>query len=479
MVVITSMPDELLCLIFQHYQNHKKQSVLPWLLGSRRLYTVAIPLLYRHISVSIYNVPLLLRPSDGIKHTLETPVFKYTRSLSIWLPAHTSDPKPQLNDTTHYLRSVEQVVSMMNSLASLSIAAESGTTFGDRTIETMMNCIALARILKALPPSLTSLELCTPLEPPANVPATLVEEWYGPQTKTGCCLICQGIREILPRLHHIRLRLPTLCPALLSSFGDVSSPSSSELQLQLRTALIWFSTGRCQSNTMPCDWNPDRLYMQWELYEKAAPMRSRLISDARKLYLAKALPHIQHFVFPDVKPDDGLTAFPITTDIIAPQTSASVLEVLSYRGEGQARISDNPDEHTPHTIRIMDSPHPPGEEECTCTWSEYVGALNGLLPLIEGKGHWKATRTKVRLPSALAGSSGLGLGSTFDCDPGYEEASVFRARSDLSCSMWRYDALRIEPGHYPGVPGTVQLFHYYNDGGKCVGSLLDVQCEGE
>ncbi|KAI1120349.1 hypothetical protein F5Y10DRAFT_258610 [Nemania abortiva] len=90
----------------------------------------------------------------------------------------------------------------------------------------------VASILESLPASCTSLEV--DLRHSSRISSKLARVAAQPRPH-----LCESIRAVLPRLRHLRLRLPTLCPAIFST-----SPSQQDVHQtpvhspKLRTCLI-------------------------------------------------------------------------------------------------------------------------------------------------------------------------------------------------------------------------------------------------
>ncbi|KAI9373643.1 hypothetical protein BJX61DRAFT_541600 [Aspergillus egyptiacus] len=322
----------------------------------------------------------------------------------------------------------------MENLRSFSIIPTTPYSMYSRYYSATASRKMLSQVLLALPPTVTSLEIAA------------AWDWDTNRSKsTPCCEGCNSIREILPRLRHIRLRMPCLCMGLLSPFTDETRP------LLLERAVIWLS-GRPTVNIFPCGTQVRLVDDETKSWNQAKPLRQAVVSDALRLYLSGALPHIQQFTFLDTKtmwgnPVDPDLDMVLKYDIINGETSAYPMSsVYDWRGSGS---------HNNYILRLpdpsteQDVPHPGVKD--------YVGLYNSLIPILEGPTGWTQACNGSRLPCALTELSGYEGGYTFHATPGCTHSTELLSRIGHAGSFWTEGAGNLQPAKAPCLPGNVVI----------------------
>ena len=157
----------------------------------------------------------------------------------------------------------------------------------------------LTRILRALPTTVVNLELDTlGLDLVFRTRAQIEANNH----------ICATVGAIIPRLHHLRLRISTLCPRLLCHLsqdtyeGNLNHNSSRpRVYSSLRSAIIRLDpcnnkppTHRCGTDNVRPEWH-DENYMT---------TGAELKSNLRKLYEAGAFPNLRLLKIVQLEPSD-------------------------------------------------------------------------------------------------------------------------------------------------------------------------------
>jgi hypothetical protein len=160
----------------------------------------------------------------------------------------------------------------------------------------------LTRILRALPTTVVNLELDTlGLDVAFRTQAQIEEIRVSSH-------ICATVGAIIPRLHHLRLRISTLCPRLLCHLsqdtyeGNLNHNSSRpRVYSSLRSAIIRLDpcnnkppTHRCGTDNVRPEWH-DENYMT---------TGAELKSNLRKLYEAGAFPNLRLLKIVQLEPSD-------------------------------------------------------------------------------------------------------------------------------------------------------------------------------
>jgi len=447
---LEDLPKELLANVFQYFRIHAtKGDILSWLLCSRCLYDIAIPILYQNISLNPFNMASFVGSIPAFQLDQDKTFLRHVRSLTIFMPAiYTTEISclAGANDLYKCLRLLISALKMMDALTSFSLVAKRPYyTSGGRQHPVSLNRSRLSRILDALPRTVTDLELDT---------KTLdLSRWT--RKPPLCCQLCTSIRRLLPRLQHLRLRMQFLCPALLSPFyntprGAQSTPSDEESTtnyLPLRTVVIWLSPGgyRSDSNTMLCS---SRLYQNlWSTKEaNTHQLRTTIVTNARQLHLSGSLPNIQRLVILEKLEYSGIMAW-VTRDVIADETSVAPIQGLNEQ-HGISYFD------VKHVIRI---PCEAWKIERGCPWMEYVGTRDSLLSLVEGEAAWVQAANGSRFPEASHCRKAI-----LDArELPFEDTATFKAHSQLTCSLWQKGTcyLNTGPAKGPYLLGRVVLMN--------------------
>src|SRR5438034_5449122 len=128
---LEDLSNELLIKVFQDIQSTaSKDDVLSWLLCSRRLHDVAMPLLYRNVSLNFFKTVSF---ASAFQLDQDKTFLRHTRSLTIWMPAiPPGDIFAGPSDLDKCLRLLARAVKMMTALATFSFVARTNHTWFNR-----------------------------------------------------------------------------------------------------------------------------------------------------------------------------------------------------------------------------------------------------------------------------------------------------------------------------------------------------------
>src|SRR5436190_23599134 len=109
-----------------------------------------------------------------------------------------------------------------------------------------------------------------------------------------CCQLCASVRALLPRFHHLRLRMQFLCPAYLLPFdsgrrpvqGNVGGEESTTNHFLRRTV-----AGQYEVDTVTCGSRRFRVTSSAPTFN-SDQMATAVIKNARQLYLSGGIPDI-------------------------------------------------------------------------------------------------------------------------------------------------------------------------------------------
>ncbi|KAL3492420.1 hypothetical protein BJX62DRAFT_236239 [Aspergillus germanicus] len=438
MAGLSSLPDELITFIFENCLIVRTQNPLSWLLTCRRLYHIAIPILYRHIFIRVPNAPKLLQPADGTRLRFTGCIFHRTRSLTVHVPFAQSFDKPRAW-SEQFLQASKTVVSMMPSITSISFMSRPSRRPPGPARPLRLSQNAMADILAILPRTVTSLELSAPvIEPP-----------WDQNRRQGPARICNALRNLIRQLHHLRLRVPRLCENQLSRFAQHTTGKP----FPLRTAVIVLSTPR----------------FKWEVRDPTAPveslrirrfhgntkemMRIRLSADARALCSSGRFPHLEEFIVLDALELNERTEIVVRADAVVGVTSAYPIQMLDGQaGELLAGIATF---DMKYAMRVMDDHS--SADGATC-WKEYVGSYGELLSFMEGSATWTERPNGRQGPMDIDGGD-----EPLSMNRSIEEADSFQAHSELSCPMLCEPEMTIRPGRTRHIPCSVDLQEVFED----------------
>lgn len=193
---IPQMPPEILRLVQQHLLNNSRHEFLSALQVSRTWFSLGRSLLWRDVILTQQNLESF---AEAIKQSPEAAT--YTRSLTVISSRH--DYLYQRSDRARQWLPLIEILGSVPNLRTFSLFLKNSD---DRKLITVSRK-HLNQILEALPPTLTSLELdmtCAMTRVAVN--------GYHP---------CLTIRNMLPRLKHLRLCRGMWCHHL---FEGLSQP---------------------------------------------------------------------------------------------------------------------------------------------------------------------------------------------------------------------------------------------------------------
>jgi hypothetical protein len=241
----------------------------------------------------------------------------------------------------------------------------------------------VAGVLMALPPTARSLEL---------------EFFLDDAMAKGLCPACKALRELLPRLHHLRLRISHVCPQLLAPFtNDDETP----LALALQTASIWLSTDPegydSQDSVKRCDGffvNLSWVFERWGRNPHAL-FRELMLHSVQRLCLLGNLPDIREFHVLEIKSRTGNRWYQgavIVADIVRRETCAYPVDMLSPYGEGL--VPQDEGRWVPvHVVRLFASPEAGGvgagadaevERRPQSQWRDHIAYPKDVPGIVEG-----------------------------------------------------------------------------------------------
>ena len=218
------LPQELLHIILKYAQSTSKQaSFISCLLCCHLWYKIGRPLLHNGISLRNTNLQSFLRrfPSKD---------FSNIRLLTMLIEASFDDPTVFGPNQARRVQRLGALLPQMVNLSTFSFTFTNPRTWGPYDVQIPRSIII--ELVENLPASCVSLEIDTNgldfLEP------------HQPH-------LCDKLRHILPRLHHLRLRLADVCPGIFATGfnpdGTRESTITSVMAPCLKTAIINCCTG--------------------------------------------------------------------------------------------------------------------------------------------------------------------------------------------------------------------------------------------
>ncbi|KAI1396021.1 hypothetical protein F4819DRAFT_476660 [Hypoxylon fuscum] len=260
---IQSLSPELLIKILSCTKTSPTGSsdLLPCLTVCKLWYRLAVLVLYRNVVLVNTNIELFAATFDFQKTA-------FVRSLTLNLTEplvlrdedldtfgdRDRDPGKELERP---LLRLTRMLGKLSNLQSFSLyVIEATSTYYGLDIRAFY----ITRLINALPPSCVNLEIdSNGHDRSAHFAPRFVARFRGPPGEERAH-ICESIRLVLPRMHHVRIRLCRICPTLLDVFltpnKDNPTPENTSC---LRTLLI-----NCETTTGVCterrSWYSDRLY---------------------------------------------------------------------------------------------------------------------------------------------------------------------------------------------------------------------------
>lgn len=227
------LPEHLLYIVLQNVRGMSKQSsFFSCLLSCRLWYDIGLPLLHNAITLRNRNLKNFLfrfQPKNlaSVKH------------LTILSEASWDDLERQGVDQARRLQQLSKVLPGMVNLSTFSFTFRDERSHNAHPLQ--MPRPIITELVKNLPASVVSLEIDTD-----------GLDWFVTHTPH----LCEKLRDILPQLHHLRLRLAEVCPGVFATGFNRDGTMADEPEItpvvapSLRTAVIncrtgnW-STGAC------------------------------------------------------------------------------------------------------------------------------------------------------------------------------------------------------------------------------------------
>lgn len=408
---INKLPPEVLFLILDYVRQPSSaslsshSSVLSCLLCCKAWYTVTLPMIYRNIVLRIHNskcfTDQFLQPFSRHNHVLQL-----IQSLTISLnPKDYRTPPGPIAERNEKIKNqcflplekLPSILIRMTHLTTLSIIIASGGRYDLR--KDMMGSI-----LAALPESCINLELDLD---PVNL------ESKGP----GSAHICEMISPHLSRLHHLRLEIGTICPAL---FGNHFAIDGS-LQREHPPPLSDYYYPALQTFIINCNFRGSALTCNINGANVASnalpPARVALVQCLRHLFLRGSFPRIQRLWLLDGQlhdpNDESVYAAWNRRDIVNNKTWA--IPWVDVKGPTPMSFYS--------VIRT-----PEGRELVTPSQYRSVFAEDQT---------WKETTLGSRFPAAVLADQG----DFIVRDPPALSVSEYRSLYKGSCLAWRHEQM--------------------------------------
>lgn len=257
-------------------------SIVSCLLCCKRWHDIALQVIYRDVVLQNHNLHLftqqcLLQPPGVLKNTRSLTVSIDAKSLvatpeGILLTETDEEEHTKINGLLLPLQRLPTLLAQMANLATFSLSI---ALFGQ--YEPYKDTIN--SILTTLPQSCVNLELD-------------LDRFKYNDKGTGSEHVCEGIADCLPRLHHLRLSMGTLCPALLlpnfARHGSIKdeahfhAPIYQSLKTFIINCHVWGDALTC---------NEDR--SQQSNNSKDVWARTSLVRSLRELVERGSFPHIE------------------------------------------------------------------------------------------------------------------------------------------------------------------------------------------
>lgn len=394
---ISKLPAEILSQILTLVRNDSKSGEFLFCLQCCRYWKdLALPTLYRDVVLHKATIGLFIAALTHHKAA-------FVRSLTLEILS-----VPDLPFTRHTEHAsklwldIQNLAPHIRNLTSLATFSVTVTCSEDYTgpYNAAIRRMDIKGLFQAIPASCRSIELDT--------------EGYDRYIATSGGHICATLQELLPQLHHLRLRAQRLCPAI---FGDhrlrceTTDLPHSDISLQaphLQTMLV-------STIVLPKIEGADLCYAYVDARRLNA--HNAMITSARRLFRSGALPAIQMFSFIDnVEPQDRMTfgnqATFTKNDIISNEEYVQLVEPLHPE-----RIRCRP---TPRNAAVV------------------FGSLEAIGDIAEGV-PWLETSNGSRFPSSFA-STQAAIDAGYKWNRPVVKSSVDTKERDLT--MWTYEQRR-------------------------------------
>ena len=414
---IQYLPRETLSYVFRLLQatdTAGASSLRQCLLCCKAWYDIALPVLCRDLRLGNRNLDTFTKAFNVVQGS-------HVRSLTV-----VTDPVPPARDPAapmseedegytkqHGSKESKVIWNMLDNLYGNIRDMSRLVTFSftlppkSRPIGFWINQSVIAGLINALPPTCTNLEIDT---------------HHMDAVKPGSAHLCDSIREMLPRLRHLRLRLDTFCPALFGTgfdseavrgyFSDFKPVDTSVLQTAMINCnpLKYFG---CQPYI--CGMSPETPYHPHS--NNSPEARLRIIDALRVISEGDNFPKDSQIYVLHVIPSahNGVTSYHSFNRCNVRYATTWVLpfcNVLGFPSDG-------------FLIRILE-----GQELLSYIW--YIEAL------AEGE-LWKETIAGSRLPaSMIKAHHSLHVPRSL---PVFDREAWAKTHPRKSCSLWYHEEM--------------------------------------
>lgn len=272
-VSINQLPLEVLVTIFDHVkhplmvscfkQAKPDPTIFSCLLSCKKWHDIALLIIYHDISLHNDNLTSFIR--CFFRPTTLTQVRSLTVSANLWdvFSPRESFSQPEIQEQASAMAA--SLVSATNELPRILAQMMNLGTFSLSMIlqrEDMVCKDAIASVLSVVPESCVNLEL------------NLRYKLKGAESVHSC----ETIRNLLPRLNHLRLDMPTICPDIFAPSLAADSPTSkTPIYKSLQTLIINGDRGQIKI----CE-------KEGKLRQNAVPT---LVKSLRTLFQHGGFPH--------------------------------------------------------------------------------------------------------------------------------------------------------------------------------------------
>ncbi|KAH7265607.1 uncharacterized protein BKA55DRAFT_559270 [Fusarium redolens] len=197
-----TLPPELLSKVFESISpfDNQRPTVISCLIVNQEWHDVALRFLYKDL-VLFCGPQLDLFTACHNRRAVSS----LTRSLTLYISRPGELPGSAFNEAQNrFLQLATHVIPRMNNLRSLSVARHHRVPF------CWIKKSIVSIILRSIPPSCTSLELA--------LGTSDMNDIDGPEDDS--IHLCEDLRSLLPRMHHVHIDMSSLCDALFGTWDS-------------------------------------------------------------------------------------------------------------------------------------------------------------------------------------------------------------------------------------------------------------------
>lgn len=218
------LSNDILSLILTQVRSggSGNDDILACLRVSKAWHRIGSPIFYRHIVLDNSRM-------DPFHNSFRLDCGPQVQTLTLLISSegrHLVDgnPKPHPGLDAKIRRTIP-LLKQLDNLVSFSLSLEGPE-------EVILERSTIVDIINALPARCTNLELDT--------------HGHDRQDSEGCAHLCESLRSLMPRMHHVRIRVASVCPALLGT-GELSNHHD----LSQQSPVIESTTKKTPSATTP------------------------------------------------------------------------------------------------------------------------------------------------------------------------------------------------------------------------------------